>query len=175
MKSDVLEKEISFKSPKTRYIAYALAAMVLSILHVVLLDLISVGGMTPDFLVILCVIIALREGQFVGLIAGFTIGLFFDIVSFDLIGTNALAKTLVGFFAGYFYKEGFFEQTIGGLKLLFLVFFSNLLNNLVYYLIFIKPSEISFLQFFLRYGLAMSFYTTVFAVFVMLLKYKRKE
>jgi len=174
MKS-LFESNISMKSPKVRYLSYAFAAMILSIVHVVFLDTLAVGGMTPDLLVVLCAYIAIREGQFAGVIAGFCIGLFFDIVSFDLIGTNALAKTVVGFFAGYFYKEGFYKETIGGLKYLFIVFVANLINNAIYYLIFIKPMELSFLQFFLRFGIAMSFYTTVFAVFVMLMNYKRKE
>ncbi len=173
--SGIIESRINFQSIKVRMIAYALAALVLSLMHVMLLDLISVGGMTPDLLVILCVFISVYEGQFTGVIAGFAIGLFFDIVSFDLIGTNALSKTIVGFFAGYFYKDGFEKITLGSIKFLIVVFISNLLNNLVYYMIFTKPSELSFLQFFLRYGLSMSFYTTVFAGFITLFNFRRKE
>lgn len=173
--SGILQSRINFQSVKVRIVIYALAAFILSLMHVMLLDFISVGGMTPDFLVILCVFIAIYEGQFTGVIAGFLIGLFFDIVSFDLIGTNALSKTIVGFFAGYFFREGFEKKTLGSIKFLIVVFISNLFNNLVYYLIFTKPSELSFLQFFLRYGLSMSFYTTVFAGFVTLFNFRRKE
>ncbi len=170
-----INSAVNLKSVKVKYIIYALLALVLSLAHIMFVDMISVGGMTPDFLVILCVVISINEGQFNGLIAGFLIGLFFDIVSFDLIGTNALAKTIVGFFAGYFYKEGFAKVTLGSFKFLFIVFFANLFNNLVYYLIFIKPSEISFFNFFVRYGLAMSFYTTVFAIFIFIYNWRRKE
>ena len=170
--NNILNSNISMKSAKVRYMIYAFTAMIISIVHVVFLDMIAVGGMTPDLLVILCVIISIREGQFTGVIAGFLIGVFFDIVSFDLIGTNALAKTVVGFFAGYFYKEGFHRETISSLKILFIVFFANIINNAIYYLVFIKPMELNFVQFFVRFGIAMSFYTTVFAVFIMLINYK---
>jgi rod shape-determining protein MreD len=173
--SRFIDSRINFQFVKVRMIIYALAAFILSLMHIMLLNFISVGGMTPDFLVILCVFISIYEGQFVGVIAAFLIGLFFDIVSFDLIGTNALSKTIVGFFAGYFFKKGFEKITLGSIKFLIVVFISNLLNNLVYYMIFTKPSELSFLQFFLRYGLSMSFYTTVFAGFITLFNFRRKE
>lgn len=162
-----------FKSIKVRTFTYALIAMFISVLNVAILDSLSVGGMTPDFLLILCVYISIAEGQFYGVVAGFCIGLFFDIVSFDLIGTNALAKTIAGFFAGYFYKEGFKSHTLGSLKLLFIVLFASLLNNATYYLIFIKPMEVNFWHFFTRYCIAMSLYTTIFSIFIMLVYYKR--
>ena len=94
-----------------RGIAYVVIAMVLSVIHVVFLRFVSVVSVTPDLLLILTVWIALVEGQFVGMIAGFASGLLFDAVSADVLGSNALAKTIAGFVAGYFYREGFAMQT----------------------------------------------------------------
>lgn len=172
--SDVLKPTIDINSKKVRYLIYAGVALVISILQILFLDTISIAGMTPDLLIIVCVMIAIREGQFEGIIAGFAIGLFFDIVSFDLIGTNALAKIFVGFVAGYFYKEGFHQATFSNIKFIFIIFLSSLVNNIIYYLIFIKPMELSFFTFFVKYGLAMAFYTTVFSVFVLFYNMRKR-
>lgn len=160
---------------KLRYVTYAVIALLLSVIHVVFLNFISVAGMTPDLLLILCVWIAVYENQFAGLIAAFCIGFFYDIVSWDVIGTNALAKTLVGFIAGFFYKENLSRQIVSSYKFLIIVFLCSIVNNVVYYFFFIKASDLMFLPFFLSYGIAMSLYTTVCAVFVMLFMARKRE
>ncbi len=172
--SDLLHPRIDFNSKKTRFFIYAGVALIISILQILILDTISIAGLTPDLLVILCAVISIREGQFIGLIAGFIIGLFFDIVSFDVIGTNALAKTFVGFFSGYFYKEGFHKTTFRSIKFIAIVFASSLVNNFIYYLIYIEPMELSFFRFFIKYGIAMAFYTTVFSIFVLFYNMRKK-
>lgn len=163
------------KAAKLRYMTYAVLALLLSVIHVVFLNFVSVAGMTPDLLLILCVWIAVYENQFIGLIAAFCIGFFYDIVSWDVVGTNALAKTLVGFVAGFFYKENLARQIVSSYKFLFIVFICSVLNNIVYYFFFIKAGDLMFLPFFLSYGIAMSLYTTVLAVFVMLFMARRRD
>ena len=175
MENELLEPRFSLKNRRNRFIIYALSAMVLSIFDILGADTISIGGMTPDFLIILCVLISMIEGQFYGTIAGFCIGLFFDIISFDLIGTNTLAKTVVGFFAGYFSRPGFIRSDIGSIKFIFILFISSIINNLLYYIFFIKPMEMTFLDFFFRYGLAMAFYTTVFGIFAMIIANRKTK
>ncbi|TAL68803.1 MAG: rod shape-determining protein MreD [Bacteroidetes bacterium] len=162
------------KSPAYRFTYYAIAALILSVVNIVLLDFIAVGTLTPDFLLILCVWIAVSEGQFIGIIAGFLCGILFDFVSHDVIGTNALAKTAAAFVAGWFYKENKQNVTIGSFRFLAIVFVSSLVHNMFYFFFYIKSTEIAFFPFFLKYGLATSLYTTVFAVFAMLVKLQRK-
>src|SRR5690606_37603981 len=91
--------------PIQRYVAYALIAIVLSLIQFSLLNFVVVQGITPDLLLILVVWIAIREGRFTGTIAGFLIGLTLDIITFDLIGINAFTKTIAGFIAGSFFQE----------------------------------------------------------------------
>lgn len=172
--NDILKPAVDISSKKVRYLIYAGIALLVSILQILFLDTIAIGDITPDLLIIVAVAIAVREGQFEGTITGFLIGLFFDIVSFDLIGTNALAKTFVGFFAGYFFKEGFHKATFSNFKFIIIVLFASLINNLLYYLVFIKPMELSFFNFFVKYGLAMAFYTTIFSLFIFIF-YSRKR
>jgi len=157
-----------------RYISYAIVLLLMSVAHLTLMDFISVGGITPDLLIILSVWISLKEGQFKGVVAGFTAGLFFDIISLDVIGTNALSKTLVGFISGYFYKEGASDSIIGSYRFLLIVLGCAFVHNLIYFFFYLKPSEISFFMFFIKYGVAQTLYTTVFAIFGLLVKIPRK-
>jgi rod shape-determining protein MreD len=164
------ENQGKLQNPTFRYIVYAIIAMFLSLLHLVALGIISVAGITPDLLLILCVWIALREGQFVGIFAGFGCGLIFDILTYDVLGTNALAKTLIAFIAGFFYKETAIEQNLKSYRFLFIVALCSLLHNVIYFFFYLRISEISFLSFFAKNGIAASLYTTVFAIVVLLIR-----
>ena len=164
------EKSLFETWPALRYVIYAIIALILSVLHVVFLSLISVGSITPDLLLVLCVWIAITEGQFIGLFAGFGCGLLFDVVSADVLGTNALAKTLAAFVAGYFFKEKLADKTIGSYRFIVAVFFCSMVHNLSYFFFYVRPTDITFGGFFLKYGIASTFYTCVAAVFPMLIK-----
>lgn len=157
-----------------RYAVYALIAIVLSLIQFSLLNFIEVQGITPDLLLVLCVWISIREGRFAGIIAGFLIGLTLDIVSFDLVGINAFTKTIAGFISGSFYQEGKEQLILHGLKFLLIVFISSFVHNLIYFFFYIKLSDITFISFFVKYGVAFSFYTTVFAIIPMLIKRKER-
>lgn len=162
-------------NPPLRFIAYAVVAMMLSVIHVVFLRFVAVSSVTPDLLLILTVYIALVEGQFVGMFAGFASGILYDVVSTDVLGSNALAKTAAAFIAGYFFKEGFAMQTIGSYRFLLIVTLCGGVHNLLYFFFYVKPLQISFPVFFLTYGVASTLYTTVAAVFPMLIVNRSKE
>lgn len=157
-----------------RYAVYALLAIILSFVQFSLLNFVVVQGISPDLLLVLCVWISIREGRFTGTIAGFLIGLTLDIISFDLIGINAFTKTIAGFIAGSFYQEGKEQLILHGLKFLLIVFISSVVHNMIYFFFYIKLSSITFITFFLKYGVAFSLYTTVFAIVPMLTKRKER-
>jgi rod shape-determining protein MreD len=171
----LFDKNLFVTNPVMRYLAYAVLALFLSVIHIVFLRFIAVSSVTPDLLFILTVWIALVEGQFAGIIAGFLCGLLFDVVSTDVQGSNALAKTLAGFVAGFFYKEGFAMATIGSARFLMICALAAFVHNIVYYFLYTRPMETSFLMFFLKYGVATTLYTTVAAVFPMMIVNRRKE
>ena len=170
-----LDTKPAFSKTAMRYTTYLMVALLLAAADVILLDFISVGGLTPDLLLILCVWITLSEGQFVGLFAAFACGMLYDIISIDILGTNALAKTLVALIAGWFWRENSVQQNLGSYRFLIIVLVCSVVHNLLYFFLYIKYSEINFLPFFLKYGVAISLYTTVFAVFPMLLKIPRNR
>ncbi len=167
-------RNLKLNSQVQRYLVYGLLAIVLSLVQFSLLNFVEVQGITPDLLLILCVWISVREGRFAGTVAGFLIGLTLDIVSFDLVGINAFTKTIAGFVAGSFHKEGKEMMILHGLKFLLIVFISSFIHNLIYFFFYIKLSNLTFLSFFMKYGVAFSFYTTVFAVIPMLVKRKER-
>jgi rod shape-determining protein MreD len=155
-----------------RYAAVALLLLLVQ-LH---LGYIAVESVTPDLLVIFAVFIALREGQFVGQIAGFVVGLLFDIISSDIMGTNALSKMLAAFVAGYFFDEQLtLHEAVGSFRFLGIIILSSVIHNIVYYFFYVQPTDLSFWSFFGRNGIASALYTTVVAAFVMLVAARKKS
>ncbi|NQW30636.1 MAG: rod shape-determining protein MreD [Ignavibacteria bacterium] len=173
--SPILDRAQLQSNPVLRAMTYVIVALVFSVIHVVFLRFISVSSVTPDLLLILTVWIALTEGQFVGLFAGFACGLLFDVVSADVIGTNALAKTAAGFVAGYFYRENKAMMSIGSYRFLLIVTASGVVHNVLYFFFYVRPMQVSFWSFFLTYGVATTLYTTVAAVFPMLYVNRQKD
>ncbi len=164
-----------FAKPAMRYIAYAVMAMLLSVVHVVMLKYVAVQSVTPDLLLILVIWAALAEGQFIGTLVGFGAGLLYDVASGDVLGSNALAKTVAGFVAGYFFKENMALVTIGSARFLLIVTLCAFVHNLLYFFFYVQPMEVSFWSFFLIYGVATTLYTSVAAVFPMLYVNRQKD
>lgn len=163
------------KLKQLKYIFYSIAALLIVIFQISVVNLIEVGGLTPNLMIVLVVWIALSEGQFVGLIAGFLAGIVFDIATFDLIGTNALAQTVNAFIAGFFHRVGKEDLTLKRFSFIVTVFIGSVAHNLVYFFLYLKLSELDFFNFFFKYGIATSLYTTVLAVLAILFKLPKKE
>lgn len=164
-----------FDNPVLRYLAYAVVALLLSVVHIVFLKYLAVQSVTPDLLLLLVIWAALLEGQYVGMIIGFGAGLLFDMLTTDVLGSNALAKTVAGFLAGYFFRDGMGLATIGSYRLLLIVTFTGFIHNMLYFFFYVQPMQTSFWEFFLVNGVATTLYTTVVAVFPMLYVNRRRE
>ncbi len=158
----------------SRFIIYGILAVVFSVLQVLTFQLISIEGITPDLLIVLVAWISLYEGKLHGLFAGFVIGLIFDFISFDVIGTNALSKTVAGFVAGWFYLRDKEDIITGSYKFPLITLLAAFMHNIIYYFFYIQVSELDFWNFFIKYGIASSFYTTIFSLFVMFFKLKKR-
>lgn len=163
------------KDRQLRIVYYSIAALLIIIFQISVVNFIEIGGLTPNLMIILVVWISLSEGQLTGILAGFLVGLLFDISTFDLIGTNALAQTVNGFISGFFHREGKEDLTLRRFGFITTVFISSVSHNLVYFFLYLKLSELDFFSFFFKYGIATSLYTTVFAVIAILFKLPRKE
>jgi rod shape-determining protein MreD len=151
-------------NPILRYVTYAIVVLVLSLVQVVLVPLIAIEGITPDLLLIFGVWVALQEGQLVGMVTGFTSGLVFDLVSADVLGSNALAKVVAIFLAGYFYKNGMEQERSGSWLFPLIVLVCGAVHNLLYYFFYLRSTEIDVLNFLLLYGVFTTLYTAVLSV-----------
>lgn len=153
---------------------YAIISFVLLVFQTTLAQVISVGGITPDIMVVWVVYLALKEGQLRGTVWGFCIGLCMDLLAGDFLGLSAFSKTISGFAGGYFYNENKTQLTLGSYRFLLIVLLVSFVNNLVYFLIFTLGTEIRFWQAVLNLGLTTTLYTatlTLIPVFVLQRKF----
>ncbi len=70
------------------------------ILQQTLIQIVSIGSIRPDLVMIVLVAVSMRYGSMVGLFSGLAIGLIQDVYAIDSLGANALAKCLVGYGTG---------------------------------------------------------------------------
>lgn len=84
-------------------------AFALGLLQKLLFDRLLIYGAKPDLLLLLTTWIARREGQSVGIMAGFSIGLLMDLMR-GTLGLEAFAKTVSGFVAGFFSNPDDFDK-----------------------------------------------------------------
>ena len=74
------------------------------LLQCTIMDYISIGSITPNLPLILCVAMGLMRGRKVGLWTGFFSGLFIDLFYGSLFGFYALIYMYAGFFSGYAFR-----------------------------------------------------------------------
>lgn len=66
-----------------------------------LAPLLRIGGIRPDFILVLVVFVSSRYGRMAGILLGFTAGLSQDVTgALSLLGANALPKSIVGYTVG---------------------------------------------------------------------------
>jgi|DewCreStandDraft_5_1066085.scaffolds.fasta_scaffold89773_2 rod shape-determining protein MreD len=156
-----------------KIIYYSIALLTICVVQLSFFFLISISGVTPDLLILLTIWITLAEGRFFGLFAGFLIGIFFDFVSMNLVGVNALTKTVVAFVAGLFYKEGEFSNIIRTNKFFVIVILSTLLHNILYYLILIDLTSSDFGFNYFKFTFGSTLYTLLASVPFYFLRIRR--
>ncbi len=149
------------------YIRSAVIVMGLLLLHTIFIPFISLSGYLPDLLLLYLVYLAVQRGQIEAMISGFIIGILQDIVTIKFFGLAALAKTITGFVAGYFFNENTTEQTLGSYRFVLLVGISSIVHDLVYFTIFFQGSEGSVLLSTLELTLGLTLYTCVISLLPM--------
>ena len=87
-----------------------LAALLL--VHVTVLNHISIFGFRPDLLLIAVIFLALFFGSGVGLEAGIAAGIGKDMLALDYMGTNTLALGLTGLVIGAMHAKFFKESRL---------------------------------------------------------------
>ncbi len=85
------------------------AVVVAAVLQAALAPYLSIGGVTPNFLFLVVVTLALTEGPTAGASAGFAAGLIFDLIGTGPVGPMALVLTVTGYLAGLLHEQMFAE------------------------------------------------------------------
>lgn len=134
------------------------------LLQCTVIDYISIGSITPNLPLILCVAMGLMRGRKVGLWTGFFSGLFIDFFYGSLFGFYALIYMYVGFISGYAFRS-FYDDD---LKVpIFLVAGTDLLYNLaVYGLQFLLRGRLGFWTYIYRIIIPEIVYTVFLTIIV---------
>lgn len=82
------------------------------LIQLTLINSITILGLKPDLIMVVVVVFSLLRGAKEGTISGFASGLLQDIFSTGLLGMNALAKTVIGFFCGIIKEKIFCEHIL---------------------------------------------------------------
>lgn len=119
---------------------------------------VSVFQIQPDLVVLVLVLIALRTGPFEATLLGFGIGLVADAYAPPDLGLTALAKSVVGFMAGYTHSR---IQANNPPVQVVLIFVAVLVHEIIYYIGYSGISLNDAPYYWWRYGLGRAVYTAL--------------
>jgi rod shape-determining protein MreD len=144
-----------------RIVLYTIASIIFIIVDATLVKFLAIADIVPDILLLWVVYIAIREGQIASTTAGFVIGLIVSLAggATNMLGLTALAKTVAGFTAGYFYNENKTFQTLGGYQFLVAIALASLVHNIIYFIILLQGSGTSWSGSLMLYGIPTTLYT----------------
>lgn len=134
------------------------------LLQCTVMDLISIGSITPNLLLVLCVSMGLMRGRKSGLWTGFFSGLLVDLFYGSLFGFYALIYMYIGFFSGYAHRI-YYDDDV---KVpMFLTAIADLAYNLaVYGLQFLLRGRLGLGTYLYRIIVPEIFYTVILTLLV---------
>ena len=142
------------------------------VLQTTLVSYVAILRVKPDLLLMIVLYIGFKRGPLSGEISGFLSGFLEDIFSGNLIGINALSKTILGNLAGLGKDKLAFENLITQVVVTFLA--TSIYTFLVFLLkTFFLSQGISFVAT-IKYGVVASFYNAIISIFVFRLLDKLK-
>jgi len=92
-----------------RILPAAASILVAGLLQAGLAPYMAIGGVVPNFLLVVVVTLALVEGPTAGAVAGFAGGLIFDLLGAGPVGPMVLVLTITGYMAGLLHENMFAE------------------------------------------------------------------
>jgi rod shape-determining protein MreD len=169
-----LNRRVIFDSLWKRTILYFVLFFVISMVQIYFLDIIKIHFYLPDFLIILLVWITLREGVYIGLILSFFAGVIHDMYALNPLGFTALSSVSACFALKYLKSKDNYKKDLESLRFVVFTFIVTMISTFIKVLltmnIFTENIEIYFIQ----QVLATSVYTSIFALFPVVIKFKPK-
>ncbi|PID59657.1 MAG: rod shape-determining protein MreD [Ignavibacteriae bacterium] len=156
-------------------IIFAVLLLMLAIIQVSVIPLLAIGTITPDLVLILVVIFALKYGQFNGTIYGAIAGLTFDLISGGILGSAMFAKTISGFITGYFFNENKVDQNLSTMYLLLVVFIAATVNSFFYLLIISSEIKLTVAHLIVEQGILPGLYTALFVLPIVIFNQRNKS
>ena len=151
----------------------AFLGIIIFILETVVIDLFTIGGIKPDFILIVSIYSGLCLNKNTAAGIGFAFGLVQDALSFKLMGINSLSKCLIGFSIGSLREKILSENLL--VQYLF-TFIATFLNGVIFLfilkgLLLMEIKMLSFLWLLLIQGI----YNSLLAppIFLLLNRIKR--
>lgn len=145
-------------------LALTITILISFLLQCTVLHVFSIGSITPNLLLILCVSMGLMRGKKSGLWIGFFSGLLIDLFYGSLFGFYALIYMYVGYLSGYtcriYYDD---DVKVPMLLVACMDFFYNIA---VYALQFLLRGRLGFGTYFTRIIIPEIFYTTFLTLIV---------
>ncbi len=123
----------------------------------------------PQLPILLVAFIALGHGQVQSTAYGFSAGLLGDILTMETIGIGALALTLAGFMAGYFFDPERTDETLGSARYIATVAVTAVTYNMLYIFTYFRSLNENVVELLLRIGLGGAVYTAVISIVVVLI------
>lgn len=133
------------------------------ILQITIIPLFAIKDISPNLVLIIVISVAIRQGKFWGVIAGFFAGLIFDSFGTAFVGLSSLTNSISAFVAGFLLGEQLerrFAVIVG------LIFASLLIHDFFYYMILSIGMPIGFWTNLFKNVLPQSFYTLLFMIIV---------
>ena len=154
------------------------AAMLIMIFACVILqstvcEMIAIGQIKPNLLIILTVSFGLMRGRRDGLVTGFLCGLTSDLFFESIVGFHALLYMWVGYYSGYFYRI-FYDDDIK--TPLFLISVCDLVYGILQYgFLFLMRGRIHFFYYLGRIILPEVIYTLLLTIVCYRILYRINE
>lgn len=141
-----------------------IAALVVFILQVTVVHWISVGGASPDLVLVILVLIILERGPVAAVVIGFTLGFLQDLGNASFLGMNALAKSIAAYGVSRIGGDLFPESVLfKGL----LIFSASLVNDIISLAVTTSFDFFEILTSFFRYSLLSALYAAVIGMVVL--------
>jgi len=169
-----LNRRVIFDSLWKRTILYFVLFFVISMIQINFLDIIKIHFYLPDLLLILACWITLREGVYIGIILAFFAGVIHDLFALNPLGFTALSTVTACFVLKYFKSKDNYKKDLETIRFVIFTFIITMISTFIKVLltmnIFTENIEIYFIQ----QVIATSVYTSIFALFPVVIKFKPK-
>ncbi len=136
----------------------------LAVIQFVLVPLISIDNVAPNFILMLVIYYTLRNGQIFGMLLGFGLGFVYDLISGGLLGAFMFSFTVSAFISGFFYNENKLDANLASYFFLVILFVSSFVSLFIFGAISNSSTNIGFFFLNVEEGILPAIYTTIFGI-----------